>query len=152
MTEAKTWTHRGITIELLESTGKFRAVLNGKPAVCSSMDAMKKRIDQEADDPNKFQPFQAYRLFSGDQVVRVEVIGTQTVRKRLRSEIFWTCKNHSTRGESAAYSVIRSGEEVDKMVEAFRTLVAENKKKRDAMDDEERLKYEELEALEERPK
>lgn len=61
MTDAKTWTHKGITITFDGDRAKFSAALGTKTLQATSLDAIKKKIDAE----RAFEPFPCYLEMTG---------------------------------------------------------------------------------------
>lgn len=61
-----TWTHRGVTIKLISSNGQFSAEMPGRKLRAPSLDAMKKKIDENM----TFEPFDAFTEENGYSSVR----------------------------------------------------------------------------------
>lgn len=80
-----TFEHAGTTIEFLPS-GKFRAVINGKPQLSSSLNGIKKKIDLAA--KSEFKPFVALiekRPWRDSELTEIGVTGVKAPRKGVRS-------------------------------------------------------------------
>lgn len=152
------WNHRGIEITLT-GTGKFRATIEGKPVVLTSLDAIKKKIDKATDDPNKFQPFKAIRLWGVDEAQEIEVIGQrQAKRRRFGDRLTWVCQTPSVAGtglRSGEFEndlVVRATPETEAIFVELQALKKKHEAEKRAMEEAERALWERLGEKEERPK
>lgn len=77
--------HNGVEITMTDG-GKFTATINGEPAIASSVDAMKKRIEKA----EVFKPFEAVRLERWNNKLEVfEIVGTRRNRQHYGARVLW---------------------------------------------------------------
>jgi hypothetical protein len=120
-----TFQHKGVSITLL-SSGRFAAIINGVEVRTGSLAGMEKKIDT----PPEFTPFASlYTRYSDEKPSVVMVTGRRSTRRKYSNHSHvWVLANGNE-----ADSVIEDTPENRKALAAWRKLVRDNNKKRDAL-------------------
>ena len=120
--EKQTYEHKGVTITFEPSRGDFTAPIGGKTVRASSLDAMKKRVDESA--KLKFEPFKALR-YSSDTLVVVDVtgMGKESIGYHRGSPNFMLdYQDHGRVRQSSAREVTPDTPEARERIKAWQSL------------------------------